>query len=244
MAEAVVENEARDWRLRLSLWITVVWLILGTLYISGVVGWVGFVQQRAPDLGGFLEGAFAPLAFLWLVVGFFLQRQQLEQNTEAIKAQLYEMRRTAEQSEIQSRAIAADELHSRQDTFMRVADMVNDQLGTIGGFLITSAMIELGPDEMSRPGGGSDLWAQLGQGDHSTFSRKVFGLIYSDEMTKEELFWGTEIRSNHARSFTRAFDRLVLHAERCDPDGIIADALRDGSHGRVYRMISESAPAE
>ena len=242
MAEASMTNETRDWRLRLSLWITVVWLILGTLYISGVVGWVSFAQQRAPDLGGFLEGAFAPLAFLWLVVGFFLQRQQLEQNTEAIKAQLHEMRRTAEQSEIQSRAIAADELHSRQDTFMRVADMVKDQLGTIGGFLVTSALMDLGDEELEKNGGLNALWSQLGQGDTDVFSRRVYPLVYGGIMTPSDLFWGSEIRANHSRAFATAFERLITHAKRCDPDGIIADALGDGSHGRTYRMIIESRP--
>ena len=38
-------------------------------------------------LGNFLEGAFAPLAFLWLVIGYFLQKKELVQNTTAIKMQ-------------------------------------------------------------------------------------------------------------------------------------------------------------
>ena len=41
------------------------------------IGWDRFISQPADALGGFLEGAFAPLAFLWLVVGFFLQQRQL-----------------------------------------------------------------------------------------------------------------------------------------------------------------------
>ena len=135
-SSAVVERS--DWRLRVSVGLTAVWLVLGFLYISNIVGWNGFVQQQAPALGSFLEGAFAPLAFLWLVVGFFLQQRQLEQNTSMLSAQLETMRRSAEQSEIQSRAIAADELHSRQDTFLRIAEMVREQLGVTAGWLYTS----------------------------------------------------------------------------------------------------------
>jgi hypothetical protein len=177
------------------------------------------------------------------VVGFFLQRQQLAENTEAIRAQLVEMRRAAEQAEVQSRAIEADELHSRQDTFLRIADMVNGQLATIGGFLVMSAVIEIGPDEMTKPGGGQELWARTGAGDHTAFSGKMFSLVYSDEMPAPTLFWGTEIRSNHTRNFMAAFDRLIEHARRCDPDGIIADAILDGHHGRIHRIMRESAPA-
>jgi hypothetical protein len=43
-ADAVLRDEGRDWRLRFSLWLTLGWLTLGALYISGVVGWGGFVQ--------------------------------------------------------------------------------------------------------------------------------------------------------------------------------------------------------
>jgi hypothetical protein len=59
-------DTSRDWRLQATLGLTLVWLALGPLYIYGVPGWSEFVRQRAPDLGGFLEGAFAPLAFAWL----------------------------------------------------------------------------------------------------------------------------------------------------------------------------------
>ena len=70
-------SEPRDWRLAFGLGITAAWIVMGLLYIANVVGWLDFVRQSAPDLGGFLEGAFAPLAFLWLVIGFFLQQRQL-----------------------------------------------------------------------------------------------------------------------------------------------------------------------
>jgi len=223
----------------MSMGLTLVWLAMGVLYISGVVGWPTFVQQQAPEMGSFLEGAFAPLAFLWLVVGFFLQQQQLEQNTQSIRAQLVEMRRAAEQAEVQSRAIEADELHSRQDTFLRVAGMVNEQLGTIGGFLVTSKLMEE-VDAVVGGGGLTDLWSQTGQGDHAAFDRKIFSMIYSGADEPSTLFWGTEIRSNHSRQFVRTFDRLLEHAGRCDPDGIIADALRDGPHGRICRLMRES----
>ena len=58
-----VEVEPSDWRLSLGLGVTGVWLALGFLYIANVVGWLDFARQPAPELGGFLEGAFAPLAF-------------------------------------------------------------------------------------------------------------------------------------------------------------------------------------
>jgi hypothetical protein len=233
----------RDWRLRFSLVFTLVWLFLGFLYISSQVGWVSFVTQRAPELGGFLEGAFAPLAFLWLVVGFFLQQQQLEQNTRTIERQLEVMQRTAEQAEVQARAIAADEMHSRQDVFMRVAAMVNEQLGGIAGWILTSWMGDPEVGKMDGPNGGIELWRATGAGDFTAFNRRMIQAFYMNEVTAAELFWGTEIRSRHTRNFATNFERLLATAARCDPDGIISDALRDGSHGRIYKILIESKPA-
>jgi hypothetical protein len=231
-----------DWRLRISMVLTAVWLLMGFLYISGVVGWNRFVSQQAPDLGGFLEGAFAPLAFLWLVVGFFLQQQQLAQNTATIERQLEVMRTTAQQAEVQARAIAADEIHSRQDVFMRTAAMVNEQLGGIAGMIVTSWLIGVGPERMMEPGGGNDLWRTMGGGDHSVFDRHMMMLFYSGQVTAADLYWGTEIRSTHSRNFVATFERLVEIAGRCDPDGAIADAIRGGNHGRTYRSICEHRP--
>ena len=224
----------KDWRLHFSLALTIVWLLLGFAYISSVVGWTDFVRQNAPSLGSFLEGAFAPLAFLWLVVGFFLQQKQLTENTRTIQMQLAEMRRTAEQAEIQSRAIAADELHSRQDTFIRVAEMVKEQLGNLGGFLVTSHL-----------GGGGEmekLWNATGQGDTGVFSRTIVGWCWAGRVSPPDLFYGDEARARHSRLFIRAFERLQASAAQCDPDGMISEALEDSAHGRVYRFMVENRP--
>ena len=246
MTEATVPSapsERPDWRLRVSLGLTALWLALGFLYISNVVGWNGFVSQKAPALGSFLEGAFAPLAFLWLVVGFFLQQRQLAENTSMLSAQLETMRRSAAQSEIQSRAIAADELHSRQDTFLRVAEMVREQLGVIAGFLYISWAMEIGVQEMEGPDGALAQFKAQGQGDRGAFDRAIFRQIYSNKTTAPHFFWGTPIRSQHSQNFIKNFERLARLASTCDPEGVIADALRDSTSGRVYRFMLESRPA-
>jgi hypothetical protein len=226
--------EGLDWRLHFSLTLTIAWLLLGFAYISSVIGWTDFVRQNAPSLGSFLEGAFAPLAFLWLVVGFFLQQKQLTENTRTIQMQLAEMRRTAEQAEIQSRAIAADELHSRQDTFMRVVEMVREQLGNLGGWIVTNHL----------EGGGDmvELWTAMGQGDPGVFSRRIVWWCYTGEVSPREFFYGTEVRARHTQLFVRAFERLEASAAQCDPDGMISEALQDSAHGRVYRLMVEHRP--
>jgi hypothetical protein len=105
--QSISADPKQDWRVAVALTSTALWLLMGFSYIALQIGWQTFLRQPVEALGGFLEGAFAPLAFLWLVVGSFLQQRELRQNNIAIQAQYMEMRRSAENSEIQSRAIHA-----------------------------------------------------------------------------------------------------------------------------------------
>ena len=114
------------------------------------------------------------------------------------------MHRSAEQSEVQSRAIAADELHSRQDTFLRVCDMVREQLGVIAGFLYLSWASEHGDAEMRGEDGALALFKRQGGGDRSAFDRGIFGLIYGSRVGGPELFWGATIAGSTLREKTRA----------------------------------------
>jgi len=51
----------------------VAFLVVGTLW-----GWVGWPESlRINEIGDFLAGAFSPLAFLWLVLGFIQQGREL-----------------------------------------------------------------------------------------------------------------------------------------------------------------------
>lgn len=228
-----------DPRLLVSLGITCVWIFLGVLYITSVVGWIDFANLNAPSLGGFLEGAFAPLAFLWLVVGFFMQQTQLTQNTRVVEQQLEVLRQTAEQAEVQSRAIAADELHSRQDTYLRIVGIVSEQLGTIAGFLVTSWEADALPEEEREV---RELWDRFGSGDSNAFSLRITALIYTKAVEPKELFYGTEIRGQHCRNYRHAFERLLARAAACDPDDIIGAALRESQNGRVYRFMVDADP--
>jgi hypothetical protein len=62
-----------------------------------------FAQQTAiwnltpNEWGDFLAGTFAPLAFLWLVLGFFQQGVELRNSTRALLIQAEELRNSVEQ---------------------------------------------------------------------------------------------------------------------------------------------------
>jgi hypothetical protein len=235
-----LDEARRDWRIALGLGLTAVWLLGAFAYVAVRMGWVGLLGQPVGDLGDFLDGAFAPLAFLWLVLGLFLQQSELAQNNRAIRLQYEVMRKTAEQAEIQTRAIAANELHARQDTFIELAKLVGAHLEVVAGLIFMSVVGpagsgEVGEDEMDA------LWSRTSSGESALFSRRLL-LLRVEQPSPEaarEIFWGTPIRTRHSETFIHSFDRLLRAAAGCDPDGMIGDALRGNGQGRVYQMMRE-----
>ncbi len=225
-----------DWRIFMGIIITALWLVAGVIYVRG-----GNFSQATiydiplQDIGSFLEGAFAPLAFLWLVIGLFVQQRELADNTEVL-------RQTSIQSEKQTQAIAATEMNARQETFFKIAENVKGPLGGITGMLFISCMGategQLVAEERI-----ADMWHMLARHDDQVFSREFLLLDAEDFGGYEALFYKTDIRRRHTRNFIRTFDRLMAMAKNCDSDsGIIADSLEKTAHGLLYSRMMEHQP--
>lgn len=225
-----------DWRILLALSLTTIWLGAGVIYIGDQIGWQEFYVQPLESLGSFLEGAFAPLAFLWLVVGYFLQQKELSKNTEAIQRQHEEMRKSSEQAELQAQAIQAYAMHTQQQTFMRVHEAVRESLGGLVGLLYISSQGATGSGAVTGDAIAA-LWAEMSRGDPEIFSRKFLQLTAADEVDVHDLFYGTEIRSRHATNFIRQFERLIEAAKACDAEGMIVDAVLGSAHGLLYNVM-------
>lgn len=79
----------------LGVVVTIIW-ILGL----AVVVWLNLdkaLELGLNEWGDFLAGGFAPLAFFWLVIGYFQQGKELRLSTAALKMQAEELRNSVEQ---------------------------------------------------------------------------------------------------------------------------------------------------
>ena len=220
-----------DWRIFMGIIITALWFVAGIVYVRGAnLSRTSLFDIPLEDIGSFLEGAFAPLAFLWLVIGLFIQQRELADNTEVL-------RQTSIQSEKQTQAIAATEMNARQETFFKIANSVKGQLGGITGMLFISCFGSteghIFPKERI-----AEMWHMLARGDNQVFARE-FLLIDIDEYGGyEACFTKTEIRRRHTKNFVQTFDRLMDMARNCDHEnGIIADSLAQTAHGLLYNHM-------
>lgn len=68
----------------LGMVITVIWIG----FITCIFLFAGMEQPKSlNELGDFLAGVFAPIAFFWLILGYMQQGKQLDQNTKALEQQ-------------------------------------------------------------------------------------------------------------------------------------------------------------
>ena len=226
---------ARDWRISVGIVVSVVW-ISGALWFTALIHKTEPIQLLSLEsVGSFLEGAFAPLAFLWLVLGLFMQQKELANNTEVLQ-------RTSLQSEIQTQAIAATEMNARQGTFFKIAEAVRRQLGAIVGLLFVSSMGPPGNGKYNREQM-AELWHQSASGDNEVFTRLFLTLDAKEEGGYHELFYGTEIRRRHTANFCTTYERLMRLARNCDVDTIIENSFSHTGLGLLYRLIQQNDDA-
>ncbi|WP_420568151.1 hypothetical protein [Thalassovita sp.] len=90
--------------------VTLIWLCF--FFPAVLLNAPHFLTLDANEWGDFLAGAFAPLAFFWLVLGFFQQGKELQHSVDALNLQAKELRNSVEQQQelvnVNREAIKAD----------------------------------------------------------------------------------------------------------------------------------------
>lgn len=224
-----------NWRIWVGASVTAAWLLGGLIYILGAGGW-GFWDQDAATIGGFLEGFFAPLAFLWLVVGLFIQQEELAETRS-------EMRQSNVLSAQQAEAIEASAHTARQQAVFLIAENVRRQTGNLLGVILANEG-QIPEGEMARH------WAAHAAGDHEYFPRLC--VMRQDAFREEnwgrigsgaELFFGSELHRSLSEQYIRSFRRLLHLALECDWEDAIRATITDTPHGMVYSGLLRFLPA-
>ncbi len=97
---------------RSGILLTLGWLIMVAIYCKH--DWKAVSTLKPQDLATFLGGVFAPLAFLWLVLGYFQQGFELRHSVEALRLQSVELANSVEQQRGLVEATREQIEHERQ----------------------------------------------------------------------------------------------------------------------------------
>lgn len=84
-----------DKRYTIGVIITVIWLV--AMVTFAVYDLTLTKAMKPHEWGDFFAGFFAPLAFLWLVLGYLQQGQELQLSTQALQLQAEELKNSVEQ---------------------------------------------------------------------------------------------------------------------------------------------------
>lgn len=97
------------------------------------------LRANLQDFGQWLSGVAGALAFVWLVIGYLqqaeeleLQRAELRATREQLALQRNEMKRAADEAEKQARAVSANEQHIRRDIYIKTLELLEAHLFELG----------------------------------------------------------------------------------------------------------------
>ncbi|MBD9629786.1 hypothetical protein [Pseudomonas sp. PDM19] len=79
----------------IGLALTVIYGLIVCWLIWGRIGTLQTMDLN--EVGDFLAGVFGPVAILWLILGYFQQGMELQQNNKALQMQADELRNSVEQ---------------------------------------------------------------------------------------------------------------------------------------------------
>jgi len=210
-----------DWRILVGIVISVVWLFILSFFLYQKMSGQQFLDLPLDQIDGFLSGAFSPLAFIWLIIGFFMQQSEIVENSKNIERQ-------AE--------------HSNLDNFLKMSDIVYRHLGVITAYLYISCREEI-QESLDKPIDIDDKWARSGNGDYGIFARGLVRYRFDEDgrpRDMQKIYLSTEIRQKHTSNYTRIFEGLLVKAKNSDCTGSLYDALTEGTiWGILYRMINE-----
>lgn len=80
---------------KIGLAITAGWMVVLVVYVAEM--WGALLAMKPDAFATFLGGAFAPMAFLWLILGYLQQGEELRHSVEALRLQSEELKNSVEQ---------------------------------------------------------------------------------------------------------------------------------------------------
>ena len=125
-----------NFRIKFGWVSTLLWVFIWATFLY--LDWDNAKKMAFNEWGDFFAGASAPLAFLWLVIGYFQQGEELGQNTKALEQQeralqlqVDELKQSVEQQNISANALSMQSeiagLMARLDSINHILESLDRQ---------------------------------------------------------------------------------------------------------------------
>lgn len=182
MSQASADIEKPRSLISFGLWGTAAWLLVVLIY--ALLSSQSFVDLRPNEFGDFLAGTFAPLAFLWLVVGLLQQGQEL-------RLQYQELKKSVDQYQEQAVALKGSERNARLALVYSTRDWFEYDLA-----LIIDSILAHSGDSAQR----NKEWDQYSNGDRNVFFRRL--------LSQPNSYFDTIKNDNKIKQLMIAYDDL------------------------------------
>ena len=117
-----------QWRTYLGITLTVIWLlVMAGIYVATDQG---SHPVRLNEWGDFFAGFFAPVAFLWLVLGYLQQGEELRHQAEELRNSVEQQKQLVEVTRLQANAEIDALRHERER--IRLAGLPKFIMGGVG----------------------------------------------------------------------------------------------------------------
>lgn len=180
------------------------------------------------EMGDFFAGVFAPLAFLWLVLGYFQQGEELKQSSEVLRLQVQELKESVEVQHRQAQSVEANTRHAARDVFLQFVDGLLDEL--------VAAAVEIAQQRSENTHIATRyteyqnmalLFIRLSQG--VTDRKTEYIHLYQRYSEKR---WPIN-------RYVATFEALIGEARAADPEGKLEEYYRNSGAGLLYKNICE-----
>ena len=242
-AEVAVLKKSRRTLTRWGIWGTA--LYLGALLGYGVFAWRDFTALSPNEVGDFLAGAFAPLAFLWLVLGYRMQALELEQNSKALRQQAEEMRNAVEQANLQATALIENKNFVRQDVVNNTKRMFETDLATLSA----NVCLTFFEADFRRV---DSWWERVSGGDCEVFARRFIrkiresdsiraNIVYAMNEESEEKYIAATASSNspfwrYAANYTERYREMAKTLSSLG-EGELAESYENRDFGLMNKFL-------
>ncbi len=224
------------------------------ILIGALIAIYYYSRESAPDFklnefGDFLAGALSPVAFLWLIFGYFqnnhaisIQAEELNLQTEELRNSIEEMKAANETSQHQLTSIQRTEELNKRDLFFRYYEVHTKDMDAFAKAISKSICFY-------------EFSEGIGKFYDGHFRPAMNDVNYMMLNVAKKILEGnadSELRSNtivepiikETQAFMGAFLSIEDHAKELDDSGTLAKILHRSTYGdfnKACKKILEAA---